>query len=147
MAAELTGIWHVFQWHISIKNIYLIITKLGNHIDIGHKHTTTSFINIFHYLGWKVRSLKFAMFLPPPLQIASVHLVNRASWPRCWLPANDSCQVTYCCYHIAQRGFYDWWVGLVYSCFTHQLLVSILRVHTTQVTPKFTHASARALLS
>ena len=43
MAAELTEIWHVFQWCISIRNIDLIITKLENDLVIGQFDSTVKF--------------------------------------------------------------------------------------------------------
>ena len=60
-----------------------------------------------------MRSLKFAMLFPSPLQTASVHMVNRASWPRFWLPENYRCQVTNSCYRHGQRGCFDWQAELV----------------------------------
>ena len=62
-AAELSGILHVFQWHISIRNIYLIITKLENEFDLyNHNNTAKSHEDIITY-RLKTRSFKFDIFL------------------------------------------------------------------------------------
>ena len=48
----------------------------------------------------KIRSLKFAMFLPRPLQTASVHIVNRATDQASCHLKNDS-------YRMGQQGCFD----------------------------------------
>ena len=40
LAAECSGILHVFQWHISIWNIHKIITKLDKELDLGDYNNT-----------------------------------------------------------------------------------------------------------
>ena len=53
MAAELTDIWHVFQWRISIEYIDL---------DKGHQHTTFKFHGDISPFRMKTRSFNFAIF-------------------------------------------------------------------------------------
>ena len=117
MAVKLTGIWHVFQQCFSIRSIYLIMNHFGNHVDIGHIHITFKFYEDILPNRVKMRSFKFALFVPQPLQTASVPVVSRASWPRFWPPEHDSCQVTTSCYCIGQYGYFDWRMGPVY-CYT-----------------------------
>ena len=62
MAAEL-GISHVFQWPISIRNIYLIVIKLENDLDVGHINTTVKFHEDISPFRVKTRSFDFAIFL------------------------------------------------------------------------------------
>ena len=66
MAAELTEIRQVFQGRISIRNIDLILTKLGNDLDIGQFHTTVRFHEDISIFKMKTRSFNFALFLWPP---------------------------------------------------------------------------------
>ena len=62
MAAELTEIWHVFQWRISIRNIDLIITKLENDLDIGQFNFPVKFYQDILPFRMKTRSFNFAIF-------------------------------------------------------------------------------------
>ena len=67
MAAELTGIGHVFQWRISIRSIDLIITKLENDLDIGPNNTTSKFHDDISAFRMKTGSFNFTFFMAAEL--------------------------------------------------------------------------------
>ena len=62
MAVEHTEILQVFQGHISIRNIDLIITKLENDLKKGHYRTTFKFHEDISQFRMKKRYFNFAIF-------------------------------------------------------------------------------------
>ena len=64
MAAKLIGTQHVLQEHISVRNIYLAITKLNNYVCQGYYHNTSKFVEDIKPFRVKMRSFKFGICLP-----------------------------------------------------------------------------------
>ena len=111
MAAELTGIWYVFQQRIYIRNIDLIITKLENHLDTGHHNSNIYLLENISLFRVKMRSLKFVISLPNLSHILECICSAQQADQDFWPPGNDSCHVTNTCFRIGQRGSYDWSIG------------------------------------
>ena len=70
----LIGIWHVSQEPISIRNIYLILTKLENDLDIGQFHITTKFHEDLSPFMMKTRSFDFDLFFNGPETLGIWHV-------------------------------------------------------------------------
>ena len=93
-ATKCSGILHLYQWHVSKRNIIVSITKLENRLDRDHCHDTTEFQEGISILRGETRSFKFEGFSSSASYWSGKRCIMMAVWvfagSRCYLPVFTS---------------------------------------------------------